>query len=370
MGRRWTAEEEAAERRRREDEATLIRLELARRVEDLAPVLLPDGVKMRGEWRQGARGSKSILLTGPQRGVYRNFETSDKGTDLIGAIAELVTGGSMRAAFDWARAYLGINGASDEALAKAKAEGEKRRLQSEKEKREKADRHQKIASSAWHQARPILDTPADDYLKGRGIDLRRLPKVPGALRYSDEVWCAERKGKFPAMLAGLWRIGEPKIAALHRTYLAETGGRWDKAALTAPRSTLAEWPGALVPLQRGANGRRWTDIEEGEDIAVGEGVEEGLSISLVKPDWRVGAVGYVGNFGQIQLPVWCHLKLCVNNDAEGSPAWKELFGDDDPKNFKAGAVADLEAQGHVVRVLRPPPDFKDWNDLLRGIKRG
>lgn len=368
MGK-WTEDQRAAERERQRAEAEVIRDKLFDRVDDLARVLLPDGYLVRGEWRHGSKGSKSIVLTGANKGLYRDFEHSDKAKNLIGAVAELVTNGNMREAFSWARAYLGMDGRlSQAAIEAAERKNAERRKATEADAARQVARNRRIATGLWHGSKPIEGTPADEYLRGRGIDLRRLARMPGALRYSDQIWCAQREGKFPAMVAGLWQIGNSKLAAAHRTYLGQVDGHWDKAQVADPRSTLGSWPGALIPIQRGEGDQRWTDIEEGELIAFGEGIEEALSIALVKPKWRVAALGYVGNYARACLPVWCHLMLCVNNDPEGSNAWKEIYGD--PQSGKRGAVADLEAQGHVVTVLRPPADYKDWNDLLRGKKRG
>jgi len=355
-------------RRASEEEKEAIAARLVDRVEDVAEILLPEGRRDGHDWRAGPNGAQSIKLTGPRRGVYVDFRQSDKGTDLLGAIQAILCNGSFKDALDWARSYLGMEGMDSEAMRLAAERAAERRRQSEREAQELDAKRRRQAGGIWHSARPIACTMADEYLKGRGIRLDRLRRVPGALRFSPEVWCKERGGKFPAMVASLWRLGDPQLVAVHRTYLGRTPDGVGKADIGTARSVLGGWPGAMIPIQRGERDTRWKDIEEGELVAFGEGIEEGLSVALVKPEWRVGAVGFAGNFAQIQLPVWCHVMLCVNNDVPGSKAWKEIYGDQD--TGRPGAIEQLEKKGHVVRALHPPEEYQDWNDLLRGKKRG
>lgn len=365
--RRETREEREARQR---EELRGISAMLQDRVSDLAPILLPEGrLENRGrEWRAGARGGRSIVLHGPTRGVYRDFELGEKGCDMLGAIAALLCNGSMRDAIAWARSYLGLTDTDAEAYALARKRAEERRKVDEEERAKLDAKRQRQARGLWHAAEPLAGGPADQYLRGRGIDIRRLARPPSALRFNPQTWCQDRGGKYPAMVSALFRLGEPQLVATHRTYIAPHADGYGKAAIDKPRSILGSWPGAVIPIQRGETGKRWIDIQEGEEVAFGEGIEEGLSIALVRPKWRVGAVGFVGNFAQIKLPCWCHVMLCINNDPPGSQADRAIFGD--PEKNLPGAVRVLEEAGHVVRVLRPPAEFKDWNDLLTGKRRG
>lgn len=345
---------------------------LSDRIADLAPILLPEGHKMGNNWRAGAKGSKSIVLTGRGRGTYTDFEQSPKGMSPLFAVKELICNGAMREAVEWSRAWLGIVKPSGNELELARRRSADRRAADEKKAAEDGAKRARQARGIWHNALPIAGTPAEDYLRGaRGIALERLEKMPGALRYRPDVWCKAREGYFPAMVSGLWRQGAPEMVACHRTFLdLEAAGGVDKARIDPPRSILGSWPGAVIPLTRGETGKRWRDIEEGELVCLGEGIEEGLSVAMVKPGWRVGAVGFVGNFGRVELPVWCHVVLAINNDAEGSPAHVAIFGGETPGGTPVqGAIAELEARGHVVNVARPPAEFADWNDFLRGKRR-
>lgn len=312
------------------------------------------------------------MLQGPSRGVYRDFRGGEKGCDMLQAVANILCNGSLRDAIAWARSYLGLADADQEAyelaLKRASERAAAQRAQDEKDAADLDAKRRRQAGGLWHSAEALKGSPADQYLRGRGIDIARLARPPSALRFHPRAWCQDRRAEHPAMVSALFRIGEPQLVAAHRTYLAPHADGWGKADVPKPRSILGSWPQAVIPIQRGATEARWIDVAEGEEVAFGEGIEEALSIALVRPDWRVGAVGFVGNFAQITLPVWCHVMLCINNDPPGSEADRAIFGD--PDKDRPGAVEVLEKAGHVVRVLRPPPEFKDWNDLLTGKKRG
>lgn len=352
-------------KRARRAETEKIGAMLRERVEDLAPLLLPEGRRAGRDWRAGGSGSRSIVLSGPRRGTYCDFRAGEKGTDLLGAIAALRCAGSIREAIVWARAWLGLGAMSPAELARAEQRAAARLEEDRKREARDTARRQRQAGGIWHSAAPIAGTAGERYLAGRGIALDRLAARPGALRYSANVWCKTRAGQHPAMLASLWKIGSPNLVAVHRTFLdLAPDGTAAKARVDPVRSILGSWPGAVIPIQRGETGARWKDIAEGEMVAFGEGIEEALSIALVQPGWRVGAVGSVGNFARIELPVWCHVMLCINNDPPKSAAGLAIFGN--PATGRIGAVEALTRRGHVVRVLRPPEGFKDWNDLLQG----
>lgn len=363
-----TPQERDELKRIREEELRTITAMLQDRVESLAPVLLPDGRRDGIDWREGRRGSRSIRLSGTYRGVFRDFESGEKGCDMLQAIADLLCNGNLRDAIAWARSWLGLSDMSEDTIALAKKRAEERRASAEADRKKHNAKRIRQARGLWFSAAPIVGTPAAAWLMARGIDIAELAAPPAALRYNPETWCSERKRPAPAMVSALFRSGEAQLVATHRTYIEELEpGRWGKAPVQKVRSILGSWPGAVIPLQRGKTGRRWVDMDEGETVAFGEGIEEGLSIALVRPEWRVGAVGFVGNFGQIKLPKWAHVILCINNDPPGSEAERAVFGD--PEKNRPGAVRELEGAGHVVRVVRPPAGFKDWNDLLNGKRQ-
>ena len=341
------------------------------RIEDLARMIYPDGHRFGREWRVGRKGSVSVVLTGSRAGLWSDFEAGLHG-DAMEMVAHGLFGGDKRAAFAWARDWLGVDTLTPEEHERAKKKIEANRRRARDRERAERRRREKVAGGMWFGAQPsIVGTPAERYLAGRAIAVGEFPKYPGALRWQPRAWCKARQargedGKYPAMFSALWRPGESRPAAVHRTFLdIRADGSVGKAPIEAPRTVYGPWDGALLPVQRGLreDGRvapPLRDMEEGEVVAFGEGLEEGLSIALVKPEWRVFAVAFVGNFQHIRLPRWAHIMLCGNNDPAQSQAAKALE-----------AAADiLDQAGHAVRILRPPRHYKDWNDYLMGAGDG
>lgn len=331
---------------------------LADRISDLAPECYPDGRREGMEWRAGSKGSVSIILQGARQGVFSDFEANRNG-DALELVAYAICNDDKSAALKWARGWLGISSMGEAELRAQQAAHLRRSAERQRQaEREKADKIRKAAGLWINSKHSIAGTLADEYLRARSIDISALAHYPRAFRFRDNCYCAERDGDYPAMVVGMFKAGVSGCVAAHRTYLAPDAkrGAW-KANINSPRKVIGSWPGALIPVQSGAGARRMRDMKPGEIVALGEGIEEALSIALVKPEWRVFSVGYVANFGMVELPQPARVMLCANNDPEDSSAAKTV----------AKAVATLTAAGHEVVEAHPPAPFKDWNDLLCGL---
>ncbi|MFC7609325.1 toprim domain-containing protein [Teichococcus aestuarii] len=145
--------------------------------------------------------------------------------------------------------------------------------------------------------------------------------------------------------------------ATHRTYLEQDkSGRWIKARLKHPKMVLGSFVGGVIPLQRGASGKPLRQASEGEETALGEGIENCLSAALAAPELRVMAGISVGNLARISLPpAISRILLLADNDPPGTPAALAL----------QRAVDRFLAEGRRIRVARPPHGFKDLNDLAQ-----
>nr|WP_282098057.1 toprim domain-containing protein [Sphingomonas sp. S2M10] len=95
-------------------------------------------------------------------------------------------------------------------------------------------------------------------------------------------------------------------------------------------------------------------------VHVAEGIEDGLTIAMVKPAERVVAAGTLGNIGAMQLPdAVAGLVIIGQHDRPGSPADQSL----------EKQIAAQQKLGRRVACLWPEPGFKDFNDQLRGVRK-
>lgn len=325
---------------------------LAARIEPLARELLPAGHREGSEWRCGSvagepgRSLGVHLGPGPKRGVWCDFASGEAG-DALELVARVRCGGDRAEAIRWARAWLGLpagaGGGTDGVVPPPPAPSAQ------------VTRPDRAGRALWLSGRPIQDTPAEAYLAARGIHLAELGRVPGALRYRDDVWCSERGRPAPAMLACVVR--GPEIVACHRTFLDRgADGRWGKAAIRAPKKVLGALRGGCIPIARGAAATPLPEVTADETVAVTEGVEDALTVALHMPEWRVLAAVSLGNMAELELPARiARLVLVFDRDGENAAA----------RRARDRAIAAHQRQGREVRVVLPPEGYKDVNDWWR-----
>ncbi len=194
------------------------------------------------------------------------------------------------------------------------------------------------ARALWHEARPIVGTIAERYLRSRAIKLNTWPE---ALRFHPR--CPHPAGeKLPAMVALIGHI-ERGFVGLHRTFLCADG---ERANLTPTKATLGPTSGGAVRLR---------EPGQGEWLALAEGVETALSI-----------------MSMTELPTWATLGTSgLRNVMLASETTLVLIAADNDANG-AGQLAALEAgrrflsEGRRIRVATPPVLDTDWNDVLAG----
>lgn len=252
-------------------------------------------------------------------------------------------------------------------------------------------RRRESARGLWMHALPLRATPAEAYLRGRGIAFEQIggqgvATYPGAIRFHPECWCGERRAKGPAMVSAMMRVegGATVFAAAHRTYLERVAGRWVKARIDQPKMTLGAFNGAHIPLTKGAGGRVPLAQVAGDCVPmVSEGVEDGLSVACAMPARRVIAAATLGNIGALVLPDAIRtIEMIEQNDDE----WRTLMalraraaGDGDAEGrhlnaaeaidrAKAANVRAHQAAGRAVLRLWPAAGFKDFNDQLNGLR--
>jgi hypothetical protein len=209
-----------------------------------------------------------------------------------------------------------------------------------------SEKWSRLGEKLWREARPIVGTPAEAYLKARGISLVPGPEV---LRFHAAADHPKLKQRFPALIAKV--IGSSE-ASFQVTYLAPDGKGKAAVDKADQRRTLGANKFGVVGL---------AEVEAGACLLVGEGVESVLSAMEAS---RLPGVAVLGVSSLANL--------------EFSPDVVEviLLGENDENGASRKALdkicPTLVEKGLNVRVAMPPSGCSDLNDVLQGegIERG
>ncbi|MBW4035289.1 MAG: hypothetical protein HIU90_07435 [Proteobacteria bacterium] len=350
---------------------------LAGRVDRLAPELLPGGRRSGAEFRAGSIGgqagqSLAVHLVGHKAGVWSDF-AAGIGGDALDLVAQVLYRGDLAAAIIWARRWLGLGDEQDAApvqrsyvaqLAPHKILGDEQDAEpvqratpvpARDQARDDGDiERTSFARRLFFEAKAdIIGTPVAAYLAARAIDLAKLGRVSKSLRFAPALWCAEARTAMPAMVAAIVQ-GDGRIIAAHRTYLDHIEGVWRKARLNNPKKTIGPLAGGSIRLWRGASGKAMKDAPGDDRLIITEGIENGLSVALMKPDRRVIACVSVGNLAKIDLPP----QICDVTIAADPDRW-----DSQAAGARQAAIDRLISEGRRVSIARPPAGG-DFNDAL------
>lgn len=315
------------------------------------------------------------------RGRWKCWET-DKVGDALGLVGCLLTAqpdmrnhAARLAGIKWARDRYGLSGGEfDKAAWQASVEAAKARIAEAKKKAEaEAKRFKAIAEAVWINAEPLRPTsrteagevvpgcPGAQYLEGRGIALSSLKRLPRAVRFSPaETWRDPDKElpdhTGPALVSAM-TLADGSFACIHRIWI-DPARPGEKANLPKPRLVWPSSAGAAIRLWRGEGGLSEAQaVEKGKSgpLILCEGVEDGLSIALMTPEYRVHAAGSLSGMRNYEPPA-CASEIIVaaDNDWDKPQAVAQLDA----------AIARLKETGKPVRIARSPVG-KDFNDLLR-----
>lgn len=199
---------------------------------------------------------------------------------------------------------------------------------------------QQRALDLWDSARPLLGTPAEQYLRRRSVSI-----LPPALRFHPRTPLGRGKQAMfrPAMIAALYE--RSRFVALQRTFL-DPGEPRRAHDLVNPRRMLGR-PGQGAVMLAPAT----------DTLGLAEGIETALSAILLLdiPVWAT-----LGNerFAHIAIPpTVTRLILLPDNDRGG--------------RIGAGKAAQAYAMlGRTIETMWPPHGFNDWNDVLRAGGKG
>lgn len=341
------------------------------KVDSLVHALLPnarvDGREMCVGSLGGEPGQSLRIHVGntSRRGWWKDF-SSGEGGDCLGLIAAVQFGGDIKRAVPWAKSWLGLD---DQDPARIEQQRAEIRAGAEDRARRAEQEREAIRASArarWMQGQPIMGTPVETYLRHRGIDLARLGKVPGVLRYHPALQAGAGPDavKLPAMVAQVIGLDGGQ-RAIHRTYLKPDGrGKADAADGLVPdakgrvdaKRALGNYWGGHIPVWKGVHQCTLRDIPEGTDVYVSEGIEDGLTAACADPRLRVIAMLSLGNLMAIELPPQMgRLIILKQNDAPGSKAAQLL----------QRCVTHHRAAGRRVLFVEPPSGAKDLNEVAQ-----
>jgi hypothetical protein len=341
----------------------LIKARLCDRIDQLVMQLYPNATMARREWLLGdvfgAPGSSmSICREGAKTGVWQDF-AGTAGGDVLDLVAAGACDGDVKAAIGWAIDWLGLGGMNAEQLRRQEEKAKAAREQAQAKARDDAERRKRQAKAIFLAGEPYAGSPAERYMLGRAMDLTRLPRMPSTLRYHPKVWNAESGGReLPAMLAPVNDAVTGEQLAVHRTFLElHADGRVTKARLKDAKTTLGPRKGGLIPLTRGESGKPLKQMPEGEWLAVSEGIENGYSVAIARPEKRIAAAIALDNLAELRLPPQCGgLFVLADNDAK-----------DAPRAAFERAMNRLSERRIAFQIIRPPAGFKDFNDWLQAL---
>jgi len=353
---------------------------LGQRIEELVAVLAPGKPSCRkGDYwmpvnpvRSDNRPGSFWILLRKNPGVWKDEATGETG-DVIRLIQHTQSLATPGDAIRWAKDWLGIERIPASQIARVKSEAAAQHRHDEEQAALDLERQRRAAKAFWLDCWALVTlTPGEQYLLGRGIDVRTLPRYPSALRYCPNMPYYEvdaagerRETRWPGLVACMTSCETEQIVAIHRTWLAHDGVGAEhretkgKAPLDPPRKIWPAFKGSAIRLARGETGLSVAEaskLGKRDTLALTEGIEDGLTVALACPDLRVWAAGSLGNLASIKVPACtAEVIVCADNDW-GKPQAERLL---------AKGIAALAAQGVKVSVARSPVG-KDVNDCLRG----
>lgn len=312
-------------------------------------------------------GSFRICVRGSKQGVWCEFASQERGDpiDLINyCLFNNAT--NKHEAIVWAKTFLGIeNERGGLKLKQVKQRAEETRKACEEQQKIDTENFRKYAGKIFWQAKPeIKGTPAELYFKARGIDFNILKKQPHSIRFAPECYFErdKRTGQrifMPAVVTAIHN-SKSEFVGVHRTFIEKINGEWKRKS----KKVLGSFAGGAIRLWRGQTGMPIGKLgslapkldEADETLIICEGIEDGLSIAMACPEYRIWTSISVSNMQNIEIPK-CINQIIIAGDVDGDQAIAT-------KQVNSAANAFVRA-GKIVKIARPQ-NAHDFNDELTG----
>lgn len=190
----------------------------------------------------------------------------------------------------------------------------------------------------WKGAVPAKGTPAEAYLRSRGITI----SPPPDMRFARLPYGSSRP--MPCLVAAV-RDAKGALIGLQRIFLRPDG--LGKANVPKPKLSLGSISGGAIQLNYG---------KERRELTICEGPEDGLSlVQMFRRPVSISAGAALMPAMQFPPEVQ-RIIIAIDNDVTGRREMRK-------------AIDAFVCRGLECRVIRPEPGFKDFNDELMKGKR-
>ncbi len=211
-----------------------------------------------------------------------------------------------------------------------------------------ADKRRKIAYARdiWRQCQAIANTPAERYLRERGL---RGP-FPDTLRYVPGLKHRPTGQLFPALVAAVAIWPSREVSGIHRTFIRADG--MGKAPISDNKMMVGPCRGGAVRLAPAA-----------DKMAIAEGLETALTIQQETglPTWAAlstsGLTGLIVPDGAVKISIY------ADHDKSRRPDGSEFNPGLEAAQKAAAQWRCLEKE---VEIFMPPEPKTDFNDVMRG----
>lgn len=323
-------------------------------------------------------GSFVINLSGPRQGKWDEYATGEFG-DALDLVAYIHFGRvdrvSQREALIWAKRFLGIGDhrhmdpAHAKKLRQAKEAMEIATERAEGMALANRDKDRRRCQAMFLGAQPLEPgTPGWRYLtEARGIALDQLARIPWAVRSHPGMRHVETDRTVPCLISAML-FEDGSFGAVHRIFLEPDGSsklRVPDPAMATKKIWPKGWHGAFIPISRGETGLSPREaVKKGltDENAFAEGVEDAFTVALLTPEWRVSAVGASANFAHIEPPPSARAVVAIR---DRDPNRKVMAG-----VTKKVAELQVKAEARSLPFFESWPErgFKDFNDMIRGVR--